>query len=367
VVTQSFEDTPRFDVPAEDIRPQLERVLASAGFRSSEGLSRFLRFVVEKTLAGQNESLKESVIGVEVFKRGGAFDPRLDAIVRVDARRLRAKLTEYYATIGKNDPVFIEVRKGSYAPAFSTSPFPAPAATPPKPGMDTNSRFSSIAVLPFINLSADPENEFFSDGLTEEVISELTTIPQLRVIARSTAFRYLGKSHDIPRLGAELHVEAVLEGSVRRTGNRLRISAQLIDVSTCFHIWSRTFEGDTKDIFGVQREISSSIHAMIRAQVPGVRESLAEPSGKQVHEVSENHDASDLYLLGIYCENKRTAAALREGLDYLQQAAELNPECALIFSRLADSWALQAIHGTERADREMPLARAAADRALQIE
>jgi TolB-like protein/tetratricopeptide (TPR) repeat protein len=343
---------------AEAVRAQLERIVASATFRASDGLVRFLRFVVEETLLGHAESLKESVIGVEVFRRGKTFDPRMDAIVRVDARRLRGKLAEYYASAGRNDPVFIEVRKGSYAPVFSPGA-PVPAVSP-KTAMNADSRFSSIAVLPFINLSTDPENEYFSDGLTEEVIAALARIPNLHVIARSTAFRYQGKSHDIPRVGAELHVEAVLEGSVRRTGERMRIGAQLIDVSTCFHIWSRTFECDTKDIFAVQREISTAIEQMVKGRVTCT-------SHAGVKDVSENHEAYDLYLRGIYCGSKRSAGALAEGLAYLQRAAALDPESALIFARLADSWALQSLYGIEPPDAAMPFAKAAADRALEID
>ena len=366
-VSRGIAKPPELDVPAEAVTGQLEKILASPSFRASEGLSRFLRFIVEQTLVGHGDWLKESVVGVEVFKRGKAFDPRMDAIVRVDARRLRTRLAEYYATAGKSDPILIEVRKGSYAPSFSALPasgalrmqaIHAPSAV--MPCMDADSRFSSIAVLPFISLSSDPDNEYFSDGLTEEVIAALTRIPLLRVIARSTAFRYQGKAHDIGKVGAELHVEAVLEGSVRKTGDRLRISAQLIDVSTSFHIWSRTFEGDTRDIFAVQREISDTIAGMVKTQVPSRRSALTLDRPRNVH-------AYDLYLRGIFFESQRTGAGITKGIDYLRQAIALDPDCAAMQARLADSLALQCIFGMQAPETVMPSARDAAAAAIDLD
>ncbi len=364
VLNRGNVEPPQLDVPADAVTVQLSKILASSTFRASDGLSRFLRFVVEQTLLGHGAFLKESVIGVEVFKRGKSFDPRMDAIVRVDARRLRTKLAEYYATAGKNDPILIEVKKGSYAPAFGAMPTSGAPAMGKSPGagkgLDADSRFSSIAVLPFLSFSPDPENEYFADGLTEDVIAALTRIPLLRVIARSTAFRYQGKSHDIGRVGADLNVEAVLEGSVRKTGERLRISAQLIDVATSFHIWSRTFEGDTQDIFAVQREISDAIAGLVKTQVPSGL-SAAGPDRQR------NPQAYDLYLRGIYYESQRTPATMAKGIEYLQQAAALDPLCASIQARLADSYVLQTIFGHRSPETMMPAAREAATAAIEMD
>ncbi len=314
-------------IPGKSIQAQLEKILSSPVFLTAESLSRFLRYIVEQSVLGQGGSLKESVLGIEVFGRGKSFDPRLDPIVRVDARRLRAKLTEYYLEEGQGDAVIIEVKKGSYVPVFHQRENASVA--PPELVRNHVSApvpdLSSIIVLPFVNLSADPENEYFSDGLTQEVIATLARIPGLRVIARSTAFRYQGKAQDIGKIGAELKVGAVLEGSVRRTGNRLRIAAQLIDVSTCFHVWSETFEREVKDIFAIQQEISDAIGSMVRVQIPGA-------SLPVVRDYSDNVEAYDLYLRGIHFERKRTADALGLSLDYLQQAAMMDPQCAPIFS-----------------------------------
>ena len=252
-------------VPLGQVQAELKKVLSSRVFRHTELLSRFLRFIVDQSLGGHMDSLKESVLGVDVFGRGPAFDPRMDPIVRVDARRLRAKLTEYYETEGRQDTVVIELPKGGYAPVFSwrqalDTPLNgnggATHADPPCA--------ASVAVLPFISLSADPENQFFSDGLTEEVIAALARIPGLKVIGRSTVFCYQGKAQDVRKVGGELHVRTVVEGTVRRIGTRLRINAQLLDASNCFHIWSQSWERETTDIFAVQEEISGVIESMAR-------------------------------------------------------------------------------------------------------
>jgi len=349
-------------IPGKSIQAQLEKILSSPVFLTAESLSRFLRYIVEQSVLGQGGSLKESVLGIEVFGRGKSFDPRLDPIVRVDARRLRAKLTEYYLEEGQGDAVIIEVKKGSYVPVFRQRENASVAprelvrnhVSAPVPDL------SSIVVLPFVNLSADPENEYFSDGLTQEVIATLARIPGLRVIARSTAFRYQGKAQDIGKIGAELKVGAVLEGSVRRTGNRLRIAAQLIDVSTCFHLWAETFEREVKDIFAIQQEISDAIGRMLRVQIPGASLPI-------VRDCSDNVEAYDLYLRGIHFERKRTADALGLSLDYLQQAAMMDSQCAPIFARLANSYIFQAVFGLEDPNVVMKKAKTAAAKALEID
>ncbi len=253
-------------VPVGQVQAELKKVLSSRVFRHTELLSRFLRFIVDQTLAGHMDSLKESVLGVDVFGRGPAFDSRMDPIVRVDARRLRAKLAEYYETEGRQDPVVIELPKGGYTPVFNWRQ----AVETPLNGTNGVAHqdppsAASVAVLPFVSLSADPENQYFSDGLTEEVIAALTRIPGLKVIGRSTVFCYQGKAQDVRKVGGELRVRTVVEGSVRRIGTRLRINAQLLDATNCFHIWSETWERETTDIFAVQEEISGAIENMARA------------------------------------------------------------------------------------------------------
>ena len=219
---------------AESIRTQLRKILSSSTFARSERLARFLNFTVEQTIEGRGEHLKEFVIGVEVFDKTEKYDPRLDPIVRVEARRLREKLKKYYDTDGREDPLCIDFPTGTYAPLIQTRdamPVSAPGAKPIE---------NAIAVLPFTNLSSEQENEYFSDGLTEELINGLTKVEGLRVVAWSSTFQLKGKTRDICRIAEQLGVRAVLEGSVRRTIDRLRITAQLVDTKDGHYLWSET-------------------------------------------------------------------------------------------------------------------------------
>ena len=162
---------------AESIRTQLRKILSSTTFARSERLARFLNFTVDETLEGRGDNLKEFVIGVEVFDKDEKYDPRMDPIVRVEARRLREKIRKYYETEGRDDPVYIDFPIGGYAPVVQTRearPASAGGAAPVE---------NAIAVLPFANLSSEQENEYFSDGLTEELINALTKVEGLRVVA----------------------------------------------------------------------------------------------------------------------------------------------------------------------------------------
>ncbi len=360
---------PRFkpgsSIPVEAIVAELERVLSSRVFSGSERLRQFLCFVVEQSISGKADALKEWLLGVHVFGRSQSFDPRIDAIVRVEAGRLRTKLTEYYETEGHDDPIVIQVHKGSYAPVFHDQSSAAHQVTQAvvqgfEPGKERDDRVTSIVVLPFVNLSADPENEYFSDGLTEEVITGLTRIPDLGVIARSTAFRYKGLAQDIRRIGVELNVSAALEGSVRRIGDRLRITAQLIDTRNCFHLWSHTYERQMKDVFAVQQEIAEAIGRVVRSELPTVR-----PEGETNGEAGE--EVYDMYRRAMYFEAKRTGKGFAKGLEQLHRAADLDPHNGLIFSRLANSYALRAVYGLDAPDFALKRAGDAASRALEID
>ena len=247
VIPQIEPQTPSNGLPEsvtpESVRAQLERILNSPTFVRSRRLGRFLRFTIEQALEGRQATLKEYLVGVEVFNKMESFDPRIDSIVRVEARRLRSKLEHYYQTDGADDPIIIHFLKGSYVPLIlrrdqlpPVQRLPASAASVP----------SSISITPFANLSADPGDQYFCSGLAEDLISALTKIDSFRVIARTSQ-------------GGEPRPDLLLEGSVRRHGERLRISAQLIDVQKGVYLWSETYERDTTDVFVVQEEISRCI------------------------------------------------------------------------------------------------------------
>src|SRR6202163_3086038 len=183
-------------VPATAVRDQLARVVNSPGFVSSVRLCRFLTHIVNRTIDGDIDSLKEFSIALEVFDRASDYDPNIDAIVRVEARRLRAKLKEYYEGAGRNGPVLIGLRPGRYVPIFRWLD-PHPQGQPHEIGAPIAHLAASVVVLPFVNMSPEPEQDYFCDGISEEIINLLTHIPGLKVIARSSAFQFKGMSVDI--------------------------------------------------------------------------------------------------------------------------------------------------------------------------
>ena len=230
---------------------QLERILQSATFVRSKRLGRFLRFTVEQCLDGRQSALKEYLVGVEVFGKMETFDPRIDSIVRVEARRLRSKLERYYQTEGRDDGIIIQFRKGSYVPALMTREQMRSLGLGDDLGTRTGAK--TIAVSRFSNLGVDPSHSHFCSGLADDLIAALTKVPTLRVVARLPG-------NEEPR------ADYILEGSVRKQGERMRISAQLIDTAKSVYIWSETYERDLSDSFAVQDEITRSIVLALRKE-----------------------------------------------------------------------------------------------------
>ncbi len=253
----------------DSVHQQLQRLLKSRIFARSKELCRFLQFAVEQRLRNRSVRLKEYLIGVTVFDRGETFNPGTDPIVRVQARRLRSKLSLYYETEGRADSVVIELPCGGYVPVFRfriASP-QATRAYQPANGGCTDAR-QAVVVLPFINIGPT-ENERFSDGLTEELTHVLSRDAGLRVMSRTSASHFKGKTDDIRSIGERLGVDALVEGSVRSDGNRLRVSAGLIDVADGGLLWSEVYERTTDQIFAVQENISEEIAKRIAAHLKG--------------------------------------------------------------------------------------------------
>ncbi|HYP14241.1 MAG TPA: hypothetical protein VEQ63_09980 [Bryobacteraceae bacterium] len=236
----------------EAVLGQLEKILTSTSFVRSKRLGRFLRFTVEQCLEGRQGALKEYLVGVEVFNKMETFDPRIDSIVRVEARRLRSKLEKYYQTDGSDDGIVIQFRKGSYVPQILTRD--QLNASGLLDGIGVRAGRKSIAVSKFSNLGLDASYAHFCSGLTDDIISALTKVGSLRVMART------GMNGD------DMKADFVVEGSVRSQGERLRISAQLIDTANSMYIWSETYERDLSDTFAVQDEISRSIVGALRRE-----------------------------------------------------------------------------------------------------
>ena len=213
----------------------------------------------------------------------------------------------------------------------------------------------SIAVLPFANLSADKNDEYLSDGMTEELLNVLTKVKSLHVPGRSSSFAFKGKNEDdiFRKVGEQLHVNTVLEGSVRKAGDKLRITAQLVNVADGFHLWSETYDGDMKDILAVQSDVAKRVVQALEVQL-GVDEARA-----FTKKPTENPEAHRLYLLGRYHFEKFTRAGWNHAIQYYEQALQVDPNFALAYCGLADTygWAGgQLMPGREAWAKEMELA-----------
>jgi len=217
-------------------------------------------------------------------------------------------------------------------------------------------RVSSIVVLPFSDFSPGHDQEYFSDGLTEEIIDALSGVPNLRVVARTSAFAFKGRSNDIRDIGRQLNVAAVLEGSVRKDGDRLRITAQLNRVSDGTHLWSRTYDRQLRDIFTVQREISQAIAAQLRmGEVPQ-------------REAPRDVEAWRLYREGQYFFNQfQPPESNLKAIERYQQAIARDANFALAYSGLADAYAYLAENFVTAPSEVMPKAKAAAAKAVELD
>ena len=333
----------------------LDKVLSSPVFAHAERQQRFLRYVVTQTLTRNTERLKGYTIGVEVFDREPTFDPTVDAIVRVEAARLRAKLREYYEGSGRSDLVRFELPKGAYAvhielqesqssqtpPQQEPRGAPAAAARAVAPGVTPFVHpiedKPSIAVLPFANMSSDPEQEYFADGITDILITELSRLSGLFVISRHSSFVYKGLSKRAEEIAQELGVRFLLEGSVQRSGRQVRITAQLVDSKTGAHLWAEHYDRELKEIFAVQDDVTRRIVAVLQVKLAGDE---AERIG---HEGTVSTEAHDALLRGLERFWVYTQESVEEARALFAKAIELDPRYAFAHVWLARTLAIQWI------------------------
>ena len=296
---------------SDEIRAQLDRVLASDEFANADRMSAFLRYVVERALAGESDHIKEYAIGVDVFGRNGDYDPRLDSIVRVEARRLRAKVDDYYAARGGADPVIIRMRRGSYVPSFERragseeqpSGVPGPAATDTTPATTARRTPSvawqigiallacalvlagvvasrgrlwggggraqvSIAVLPFADYSTDEADRLFAARLTDGVTSELARERSLSVVSHTSALQFADARKPVTDIATALNANVVMEGSVSRSGDRVSVSIRLVNAQTNRKIWVQDFEGSAADPRELEHRIAAQVAPYLLASRP---------------------------------------------------------------------------------------------------
>ncbi len=412
-------------VSGESIREELERILSSRTFHAAGAQRRFLRYAVEQTMAGRGHEVKEYTVGVEVFERGQSFDPRLDNIVRTEARKLRWRVAKYYESEGKYDPVRIEFPSRGYVPTFREADLSniaaeatetaelevanlgdreeRPAEVPPaEPGAVASAHplwrwrnavllaavlaiagvatyairlrssggirsgeGASIAVLPFTNLG-DSKDESFTDGLTDELINSLGRVQGLHVVSRTSAFQFRGQTRDIREIGEKLNVRTVLEGSVRIYGNRMRINAELDDTANGYSLWSNSYERDFKDALFVQRDLSQAIVAALGAEFArnGSPNQLKFSPNKAV---PIDVEAYQDYLRGVYFWNKQTSESVKTAVSYFERAIANDPNYAPAYTGLARCYINMPAFNNTPTQEILPRIQGLATKALQLD
>lgn len=367
---------------SELVRSQLEKILASAGFARNERLSGFLRFVIEQTLAGKGDQLKESIIGVEVFGRRPDYDVRRDSAVRTEAGKLRSRLLQYYAGKGAADPLQIELPKGGYIPTFRqveraervrriAPRWAIPAGVCAAVALaafgwwrfQTQTAPIPIAVLPLINLSQNPADDYLADGLTGEIIRNLSIIDGLAVRSQTSSFVFKGKPQNVRDAGKQLNAEYILEGSVLRSGRQVRINAQLVRVQDDFQLWSGRYDRELTDVLAIQDEISRGIVNSLRLKL-----------GRGRRRYETNAEAYDLYLRGRAFEMQPDLAGMSKSIGPFEQAIARDPAFAPAYAGLADAYGALSGFDSDQAtsadsDRagQVSKMRAAAEKALQLD
>lgn len=281
---------------AADVRLQLDRILASEGFVNADRMARFLRYIVDRALAGEGDQIKEYVVGVEVFGRSADYDPRVDSLVRVEARRLRTKLDEYYAGPGRDDPIVIALRRGTYVPQFhardahvaaGAASMATPRATRAwrrpsilfvvvaamllvtvlaglRSAVRTETARStpaiSIVVLPLAEYSPAREDEAFAAKLTDGITSELASAGSLSVVSHATALQLANRQQrTINEIAKTLDVDVVVEGRVARTDGRVNVDIRLVNARTDRKFWVRQFSGEARDSRTLERQIAAAV------------------------------------------------------------------------------------------------------------
>jgi len=330
----------------EAIKMQLERILKSAEFRATDKQRKFLSFVVDESLEDRASQLKGYTIAVDVYERTEKFDPQADPIVRLEAGRLRRALENYYLKAGKNDPIRIEIPKGRYVPTFHIAQTGrAEAELPGLEGKDGNQLSGpSIAVMPLLNLTNDNEQDFFADGLTEEITNELARYQDLQVIGAYSAMQFRGGKADPRGIGKKLGVRFLLSGSFRRDSKTIKVSIQLIDTSTGVQIWGGNYKNDlnTAELIVLQETMAHRVVGAIADQFGSITRKLAKDTLKKTPQEIKSYDA---ILRFYHYERNLTPDVFKEALEALECAVEREPEYGLAWAMLAhiyaDNYALE--------------------------
>jgi serine/threonine-protein kinase len=316
--------------------------LYSVGCVLYEMLSGAPPYVGDSTLAITAQKLVDPV--PPLARRCVEVAPEVETVL---AKALACRADDRFATAAE------------FAAALERPAGEAPAAEP-RPG--AGPRGSSIAVLPFVNMSAEPDSEFFSDGIAEELINALSRLEGLHVVARASSFAFKGAQDDVREIGRRLGVTTVLEGSVRRAGNRVRVTAELVSAGDGYRLWSERYDRQLDDVFAIQDEIAAAIADVLQAKLLGAPKAYAQEPVK-----SGDPKAYEHYLRGRHLWNERTTSALERSVEEFQRALAIDPRHAPSYAGIADSYVILGVYSHRPQDEVMPRAKAAAEQALAID
>lgn len=353
------------DLSPAAVREQLSKLEASSQFAGSERLLELLRFVVEETLNDGGVALKESTVGNAVYGRDPPYDPRIHSTVRVEARRLRDKLRAYYADEGRDDPIVIALPTGGYVPTFSeNTPRTSDGAHASGDGFDQDDLFTAgkgaaLAIMPFRALSGLSEDDAFANGLTDELIFALERIQGLWVASRSVVFQYKDRPYSVPSLAAELGVNAVLLGTVRREGDTIRATVELADPKG-FVMWTDRFDVRDDDRLMLQEKIARTLFSRFRLDNSLMRGMKISPSPAALHALAKIYRARQLL-------DRQTPADLQAALELFSDVAKEAPTYARAYAGLADTYCDLFRLGLIDHSTAVSSATSAAQRALELD
>ncbi len=314
------------------VRQHLSKVISSLEFQNSPLLREFLRFIVDKTLTGQAEEIKGYTIATQVLGRKADFDAGKDPIVRILAGRLRRRLERYYATQGRQDSVRIDIPKGTYVPGFQEicgkehlGLVDAVLAMPSGP---------AVAVMPLLNLTGDRNQEYFVDGLAEELTSELARYQDLKVIAYQSTLHWKGKEYDIRKVGRDLGVRFLVTGSLRKAPGTVKIAIHLLDTMNGQQLWGEQYSRELKadHFITLQEEIARQVAGRTGSLYGIIPQTLSRESRLKPPESLETYEA---FLRYHHHTTILSPQSFVETLSVLEKAVTREPESGLAWSLLA--------------------------------
>lgn len=325
-----------YRVDPDLVKKELLQILSSEKFRNAQVLSMFLQFVVEETLAGHINEIKEYTIGIRALGRSADFNPQIDAVVRIHAGRLRRMLSEYYEGEGTTDPVRIEIPRGSYVPTFKYNNHNEVVVerTTSQNGVDVHHRKATLAVFPFHNRSSDDSKNYFVEGMGEQLCSDLAKFQHLSVISYDSTHRFAAENKNITDLHKAFHVDYILTGSIRFSGGVMQVNIQLMLAETDTLLWTQTYlrHFNTSNLYNVQDEIIEQIVYKVADSDGVITRHLSQiptPKRQQLYGV---YDAIYLYYS---FRGKYDGDSFQQSVAALERAASVEPENALIWSMLA--------------------------------